>query len=119
MPHSSKYYASTYDSTHGWLMWKEPDFAYDGVVQFTKDGKSFGTFPVPEWAKEVEVRCLESLDNGGDLFMAGSEKTYIFRHAYSSWEQTDVPGDVDMNSSKFNQRKIHLVMFIRSVFYYS
>ena len=93
--HSSAYgYASTYDSTHGWLMWEKMHDS-DGdreMAQYSRNGRSFGTFPVPWWVKGVEVQCLETLDNGGDIFVAGTESVYIYRHADSTWEkQPDVP----------------------------
>ena len=79
-------------------------------MQYTKNGKSFGTFPVPWWIKEIKVRCLESLDNGGDFFVAGSESAYIFRHADSTWEkQPDVPVDVDQDDCKLNKSKSHQI----------
>ena len=90
MPNSANYSATTYDQTHGWLMWKSEE--EEEVLQYTRDGEAFGTFPVPEWAKGLEVRCLESLNNGGDIFMAGRNSTYIYRHNDSTLEQQpDMP----------------------------
>ena len=92
---------TTYDSTHGWIMggWNTSD--YDNreyLLEKTRDGKSFETFPsLPEgllsswrWSKP---RCLEALDNGGDIFALGSEnQSYIFRADSSTWErQPDAP----------------------------
>ena len=93
---------TTYDSTHGWIMggWNS---SYNGndreyLLEKTRDGKSFETFPsLPEgllsswrWSKP---RCLEALDNGGDIFALGSRnQSYIFRADSSTWErQPDAP----------------------------
>ena len=97
---SSSNYGTTYDLTHGWLMWVHmgPRTWSDDtqeVLQYTKDGQTFGTFPVPWWVKGVDGRCLETLDNGGDIFMAGRASAYIFRNNDSTWErQPEVP-DMD------------------------
>ena len=104
---SANGYASTYDSTHGWLMWEKMSDSGDReVAQYSKDSKSFGTFPVPWWVKGVDVQCLETLDNGGDIFVAGSESVYIYRHADSTWEkQPDVPEEVDECKSDCYKKK--------------
>ena len=84
--------------THGWLMWVNK-WSWDGywpstaaALKYTKDGKTFGTFPVPRWVEGGEGECLETLDNGGDIFMAGRTSAYIYRNTDSTWErQPEVP----------------------------
>ena len=95
-------YGSTYDLTHGWLMWgmelyKQYGYMYPDTdtseLLYTKDGKTFGTIPLPSWVREgAQGKCLQTLDNGGDIFLAGN-LSYIFRNTDSSWErQPDWPG---------------------------
>ena len=99
-------YGSTYDLTHGWLMWgMEYYYYYGGLwlkrdtseLHYTKDGNTFDTIPVPSWVKgaygtqgdwesRAQGRCLQTLDNGGDIFLAGNS-SYIFRNTDSTWEK--------------------------------
>ena len=102
-------YGSTYDLTHGWLMWGtdvkhyyHQGYSYSWWVSslvngttelhYTKGGKTFGTIPVPLRVREgAQGKCLQALDNGGDIFLAGNS-SYIFRNTDSSWErQPDWP----------------------------
>ena len=88
---TSPNYGSTYDLAHGWLIWGNSGRS-NIALKYTKDGQNFGTFPVPPWVTGVQGQCIQSLDNGGDIFMAGSPSAYIFHNADSTWErQTDVP----------------------------
>ena len=102
---STKDSVATYDSTYGWLMSGVISDSYgmesgDEVLTFSKDGKSFGTFPVP-WS-DGKTRCLQTLDNGGDIFVLAGRSwynedmndTYIFRSSNSTWEPQ--PGLPDM-----------------------
>ena len=85
-------YGSTYDLAHGWLIWGNEKSWGNSTLKYTKDGQNFETFPIPSWAWRVEGQCIQTLDNGGDIFMAGSPSAFIFRNTNSTWErQTDVP----------------------------
>ena len=104
---STKDSVATYDSTYGWLMSGVISDSYgmgedDEVLTYSKDGKSFGTFPVP-WT-DGKTRCLQTLDNGGDIFVLAEDineysedlnDTYIFRSSNSTWEPQ--PGLPDMD----------------------
>ena len=101
-------YGSTYDLTHGWLMWGTElhvkhyyyyhSYYVSSIVtgtselHYTKDGSTFDAIPVPSWVREgAQGRCLQTLDNRGDIFLAGNS-SYIFRNTDSSWErQPDWP----------------------------
>ena len=105
------YGASTYDSTHGLVMGgfnTSADFAYDVyLMEKTKDGRSFE--PLPSLPEGVgSVICLETLNNGGDIFALVSKEvdtgytgydsntTFIFRANSSTWErQPDMPATTD------------------------
>ena len=104
---------------HGWLTWITKwswvdnnewgegwQYPPSTALQYTKDGKAFGTFPVPRWVEGVGGECLETLDNGGDIFMAGRTSAYIFRNSDSTWErQPEVPWyhDGTEGGSKFKK----------------
>ena len=92
---------ATYDSTHGWVMGGWSTFEDDGgerqhLLEKTKDGKTFEPFPS---LPDEGASCLETLDNGGDIFATGSgsasNRAYIFRSSISAWKrQPDVPEPV-------------------------
>ena len=128
---------STYDSFHGWLTWgndislieiddaDDDDYSYiyqnwgwedrddaNFLVEKTKDGRLFEAFPYPPENITYSVHvCLESLNNGGDIFTTTSgfrnnknPATYIFRMNSSAWErQPDLP-DV-LYDSKFLHKR--------------
>ena len=96
----------------------------------TKDGVSFesvSSFEYPLHPYYGPTACLETLDNGGDLFGIGKtggwghadNATFIFRSSSSTWErQADVPGTpqppaVHGMSFQFQRKVIWLLlMFI-------
>ena len=97
----------TYDSTKGWfLMGRRTKYITSGKLLInTRDGVSFesvSSFEFPTHHPHYgPTACLETLDNGGDLFGIGKtggwghadNATFIFRSSSSTWErQADVPG---------------------------
>lgn len=116
--------ASTYDSVHGWVIGGRT-VEYEDVdnreylLEKTKDGRSFEPFPsLPDdftiyGAMSMSgVTCLETLNNGGDIFVTGSGRntTYIFRTNTSTWErQPDVPREYPRGKLTQLQTKSHLV----------
>ena len=92
---------STYDSFHGWVIWGNNNF-----LEKTKDGRLFEPFPYPpENLTHYTRTCLESLNNGGDIFttMKGlpyyNPPTYIFRMNSSAWERQ--PNSPNIKKGKF------------------
>ena len=95
--------AATFDSTYGWLMTASTsDSDYDNnfydsneqdveALKYTKNGRSFGELPALNYTR---VGCLETLDNGGDIFAIttsndGSDRSgdiFIFNGNTSTWE---------------------------------
>ena len=97
-------WGSTYDSTHGWVMAGHNTNYTEHLMQNTTDGTTFGIvgplpfIPSPMYRHE-EYPCLESLHNGGDIFLTGEalNSTYIFRSNSSTWErQPDIPIPVEL-----------------------
>ena len=81
---------ATSDSTNGWVMGGErKENGYrdrEYLLKKTRDGSSFEPFPsLPE--RYGRAICLETLDNGGDIFAASDiydGNIYIFRHTNST-----------------------------------
>ena len=101
-PTSTVWGVATYDSTHGLVMGGEDIYELIGgrweevphKWQKTHDGITFEDFP-PLYNVEGAA-CLQTLDNGGDIFAAGIGSprvtstrgaAYIFRSNSSTWEQ--------------------------------
>ena len=95
--------SGTYDSTLGFVIsGGANETGFSSSFEATLDGSSFTTLnPMPI---KTYMHCLVSLDNGGDIFMAGgysnqaggpSNRTYVYRNRDSGssvWErQQDMP----------------------------
>ena len=89
---------STVDSTHGWVMFGR-NGSHGNLLQKTMDGKSFERLPS---LPSRPTKCLEALDNGGDIFALGRPRqAFIYRTSSSSWEQQpDLPSDDEGASGK-------------------
>ena len=89
---------STVDSTHGWVM-SGRNGSHGNLLQKTMDGKSFERLPS---LPSRPTKCLEALDNGGDIFALGRPRqAFIYRTSSSSWEQQpDLPSDDEGASGK-------------------
>ena len=76
---------ATSDSTHGWVMggMRKENGYRENLLKKTRDGSSFEPFPsLPDAGRAI---CLETLDNGGDIFAASVDSNiYIFRHTNST-----------------------------------
>ena len=120
----------TYDSTKGWfLMGRRTKYITSGKLLInTRDGVSFesvSSFEFPTHHPHYgPTACLETLDNGGDLFGIGKtggwghadNATFIFRSSSSTWErQADVPGttkppQVHGKSLQFQRKVLWLLL---------
>ena len=91
---------STYDTVQGWVIWGEIKEHYmDGgefLVEKTNDGRHFEPFPsMPRNFTSYGIVCMESLNNGGDIFAIEDGwregkthiLTHIFRASSSTWER--------------------------------
>ena len=98
--------SGTYDSTLGFVIsGGANETGFSSSFEATLDGSSFTTLnPMPI---KTYMHCLVSLDNGGDIFMAGgysnqvggpSNRTYVYRNRDSGssvWErQQDMPAPI-------------------------
>ena len=114
---------STYDSTHGWVIagWSiDPittttyDYHNEGddenthfLMEKTMDGKYFEPFPS---LPDEGAACLETLDNGGDIFATGTgqsaHRAYIFKNSISEWKRLpDIPETRDSGEWTGNNKK--------------
>ena len=103
--------SGTYDSTLGFVIsGGANETGFSSSFEATLDGSSFTTLnPMPI---EAYMHCLVSLDNGGDIFMAGgmtmfgaqSYEAYIFRTSSSLWErQQNMPTAMSTQGKSANK----------------
>ena len=95
MSEARSYDASTYDPRHGFIVsgGRDPNSASD-KVEASLDGATFNSFkslPI-----KVAGHCLITLNNGGDLFLAGGwdgrvhlRNTYVYRSGSIQWDSVE------------------------------
>ena len=110
-------------------MGRRPNFYSGRFLINTKDGVTFesvSSFEYPLHPYYGPTACLETLDNGGDLFGIGKtggwghadNATFIFRSSSSTWERlADVPGTPDPplvhgKSLQFQRKLLRLLLMI-------
>ena len=96
--------AATFDSTYGWLMtaWTSDsgynyNYGYEQdeeAMKYTTNGRSFREFPALNYTIDTSystiVDCLETLDNGGDIFAITTSITRGYWNELDDWESTDI-----------------------------